>query len=322
MANKIIQMPLWQPYKGKIEVNQHEALSRTLFFNLIDSSGVPIDLTSAAVVFNANSPSMAEPICGECNVLDAPAGKISHLVEGDMCLHAESVTCFIEIIKDDFVLRTQNFEIEVKESNDNTEAVEASSEFTALVAALATTAGLDSRITQNEDDLADLTPNMSLEKDEDGLHLVNDEETPDEGDFYGYFDGTKGYHELIRTGTFEPIFFGDSVAGTPTYSQRSGKYIKIGNFVVATGHIYASDKGGMQGNIYIGQLPFAIAQRGAGSIGSYSGISTRPTLQVEGSYYQVPLIKGGATDAAYITHADLPLSVVALWGFTIAYFTS
>ena len=62
-----------------------------------------------------------------------------------------------------------------------TEAVESQSEFTALEIALATLAGL--------------LPSRSLVQDENGLHLVGDEDEPDDCKFYGMMGGAKGFYE-------------------------------------------------------------------------------------------------------------------------------
>ncbi len=148
MATKTITMPLWQRYTGNLELVQHESSGRTLFFNLVDASGAAIDLTGATVVFNMTKG--AEVIYNDCTVVSVTAGKISVLVTSGFCDTAGEFKAFIEITKTGSVQRTQDFVITVKDSADNTEAVEASSEFTALTVALATVAAYDARITAAE----------------------------------------------------------------------------------------------------------------------------------------------------------------------------
>lgn len=52
---------------------------------------------------------------------------------------------------------------------------------------------------------------------------------------------------------------GSTTAGTPTFSTRSGWYAKIGNIVYFGGRLTLSSKGGMVGNITIGELPFTVS---------------------------------------------------------------
>jgi hypothetical protein len=65
-----------------------------------------------------------------------------------------------------------------------------------------------------------------------------------------------------ETGTFTPTIYGGTVAGTPTYSFRSGIYTKIGRIVIANIRVALSSKGGLEGIIFFGNLPFISATVG------------------------------------------------------------
>jgi len=220
MATKTIQMPLWQAYKKPIELVQHEATGRTLIFLLSDASGAPIDLTSASVAINGNATSFADPIYSACTVIDATAGKVSYAVESDFCLYAETVTCFIEILKTDFVLRTQNFDVIVRASTDNSGAVEASNSFTALTVALATVAEFAADIAQLQADVDEIGDDL-LTAQEDVLLL--------ESERIGWiaFDGTSAFSSVDNpTGVI-------AVSGDHTSIIGIGTKIKLTN----AGHV-------------------------------------------------------------------------------------
>jgi hypothetical protein len=59
-------------------------------------------------------------------------------------------------------------------------------------------------------------------------------------------------------GTWTPTYFGESSAGTTTYSSQLGVYTKIGNLVVASGVVVVDTATGT-GNIRIGGFPFTSA---------------------------------------------------------------
>lgn len=79
----------------------------------------------------------------------------------------------------------------------------------------------------------------------------------------------------ISSGVWTPTLFGDSTAGSPTYTQQAGMWYKIGELVVILLLIQISSKGGMAGNVRVGGLPFIPRQYGAGNFtfGEHSGIS-------------------------------------------------
>ena len=158
MIQKSITIDLWRKYRESIEFNQHEVKGRTLNITLT-SGGSPVNLTGAAVTFNMNKG--AEVIYNACVITSAAQGKVSLLIEGAVCDTAGVFESFVEIVKTDDVLRTHNFSVMVKTSTDNTEAVEAQSEFTALQQALALVSGHEARILQNKNDISAITASLA-----------------------------------------------------------------------------------------------------------------------------------------------------------------
>ena len=70
-----------------------------------------------------------------------------------------------------------------------------------------------------------------------------------------------------------PILYGDSAAGNPTYTVRSGTYYKIGKIVFYEFIITISSLGGITNIPLIGGLPFAGAELGSATIKEVSGES-------------------------------------------------
>jgi hypothetical protein len=66
-------------------------------------------------------------------------------------------------------------------------------------------------------------------------------------------------------GTFTPTAFGQTTAGTTTYTSQVGKYTKIGNVVIATIRLTYNALTGT-GNFRIGGLPFASSGESVGTI--------------------------------------------------------
>ena len=61
----------------------------------------------------------------------------------------------------------------------------------------------------------------------------------------------------VESGTWTPTLYGTTTAGSPTYTTQSGRYICIGDFVRVEFQIIISSKGGMDGSLRVGNLPFA-----------------------------------------------------------------
>lgn len=192
MITQCITLDFTRKYLTPIYLNQYEADSRD-FVITCKSGDLPIDLSGASVVFYAKKPD-DNILFNACAIADATAGKIRYTPTSQTCAAAGAMTCQIVITAADLsVLRSMEFIVTVNAGDDYSEAVESTSEFTALEDALALVSGHEARITQNEDDIEALTPALSLEQDENGLHLVNDEATPSDRKFYGSESGVKGF---------------------------------------------------------------------------------------------------------------------------------
>ena len=76
-----------------------------------------------------------------------------------------------------------------------------------------------------------------------------------------YLGGTAAANKLddYEGGTFTPAISGLSVTGSPTYSYRSGWYVKIGDLVTVGVQVDLSALGGVSGELRISGLPFAAA---------------------------------------------------------------
>lgn len=60
-------------------------------------------------------------------------------------------------------------------------------------------------------------------------------------------------------GTFTPTVVGSTTPGSATYSDQTGRYTKIGHLVLGSFRIVLTSRGGMVGQVRIGNLPFSIA---------------------------------------------------------------
>ncbi|MCI1966853.1 MAG: hypothetical protein LKJ17_12095 [Oscillospiraceae bacterium] len=76
-----------------------------------------------------------------------------------------------------------------------------------------------------------------------------------------------------ESGTWTPTLSGDTVAGAPTYTAQSGTWYKIGQKCHVDGNIEISSKGGMDGYLAIGGLPFSANAITAFAVASLYGIS-------------------------------------------------
>ncbi len=75
-------------------------------------------------------------------------------------------------------------------------------------------------------------------------------------------------------GTFTPTIIGGTVQGNQTYAGQSGRYTKIGRFVMVEYSVNITAKdGAMSGSALIGGLPFAAATNSCGSLAEMSGVT-------------------------------------------------
>lgn len=221
---KEITIDLWKKYTQPIEINQYEAEGRKLIINLTSRS-LPVNVTGAVVAFYAKKPDGHE-VYNACEIIDAENGKVSYEITGQTCIKAGELECCIDITKTGpKIVRTQTFKITVNPSHDVSEAVESTSEFNQLTVALGTIAGL--------------IPSGSLAQDENGLHLVGDEEAPGNSQYYGTDgSGGKGFHDLVTAVKHAMYRVGDiimSVSATNPAGEYGGTWVLWGSGRVPVG---------------------------------------------------------------------------------------
>jgi archaellin len=182
MITQYISLDFTRKYLAPIYLNQYEADSRD-FVITCTAGQSPINLAGSSVVFYATKPDDTI-LFNSCTIVDAAAGKIQYTPTEQTCAASGALTCQIVIIaSDSSVLRSMEFTVTVNPGKDYSEAVESTSEYTALDEALALTTGFDARITQNESDIATNTTAIGGKVDGAGTvvdgHIVQ-------------FDGTTG----------------------------------------------------------------------------------------------------------------------------------
>ena len=132
---KTIRIDFNRPYTEPIKVNQHEKDARV--FDIYMSAGsLPIDVTDASVVFYAKKPD-GHIVYNGCIVIAATTGHVTYKVTEQTCAAAGELRCWLLITKTGEALRSMEFTVTVNAGEDDSEAIESTSEFTALEAALA-----------------------------------------------------------------------------------------------------------------------------------------------------------------------------------------
>lgn len=333
MVTKHITIDVWEKYQKTIEVNQYEASGRTLNIKLV-SHGNAIDLTDASVILYALTANGY--IETTCHNVDKARGLVSYTIPSDICITSGSVPCFIEIIKD-AVLRTGFFNIAPIESGDTSTAYEGTNEMTALQDLISTAMGYDSRIqqntddinaleedvAQNTDDIAALQPTYSLERDINGLHLVNDEDMASDGKYYGIEGGVKGFYtpKPEQEGSWTPTLKAETTNPAVTYTRQHGYYTKIGKLVIAQFGIVLSTKAGGEGRLIIDRLPFNVATYGdlPYNACSYSG-TTGVTVNDRGLIYNGTHLMIGWDGAGSMLYANNITYQFTIFG-TFIYYT-
>ena len=265
MIEKTITIDFFKAYRGLIEITQYDKDGVIFHFNLIGGSQ-PIDLTACDVVFYATKPSGAF-VYNNCVVTDATAGKADYTVTSQTAAESGELECYIVVTKTGPVtVRSPKFAVRVNPSKDDSGAIESTSEFTDLEALTAM--------------LTNFIPVYSLEQDENGLHLVNDEAAPDDGKFYGIVGGIKGFYPAwhpgnldCENGSWTPALIG-STSGEASYTTQVGLYVKIGNLVHCSIRIVAT-VGTMIGDINLSGLPFVFGSMiyGGATMVALSGVT-------------------------------------------------
>ena len=159
MIEKQITIDLWKQLREPITAVQYESDARKLTIYLT-SSGLPVNVTAAAVVFYAKKPD-GTIIYNACEIVDGAAGKVSYVFTEQTCAAAGPLRCWIDIVATGTHVRSQEFAVTVQSSEDSTDAIESTSEFTALEVALALVSGHEMRITAAEDNIDTLQSDLN-----------------------------------------------------------------------------------------------------------------------------------------------------------------
>ncbi len=160
MINKSLTLDFWEKHIRQIEVNQHEKDGRTFAIQCTTGS-LPINLSGAAVTFYAQKPD-GEVLYNACTITDAATGRITYTMTEQTCAVAGTLKCWIEIIKAGATLRSFEFAVLVRAALDESEAIESTSEFTALETALADVGNVKASITTLGNQLNEFFNNMKI----------------------------------------------------------------------------------------------------------------------------------------------------------------
>ena len=255
MVQKYITLNAFKEEPTIIHAVQGESESRTLYIALTDSAGNPVDLTGKAVRFYAEKPDKTV-IFADCTIEDTVAGKVSVALSYQTVAVKGTVNCTIYVnTSENEALKFTNLKIVVESSNVEMH-VESSSEFSALVAALST--------------LLSFVPNTRKIA---GINL-QDDILLSELVAAGLAEGTGGAannalalggvgaanYPQISSGIFLPSLIGASTAGSPTYAERHGGYVRVGSLCYISLGFNCQSLGGLTGDISIWGLPFAAGQ--------------------------------------------------------------
>ena len=146
---KTVRIDMMKRYLEPINTVQYEVDSRILDIYLT-AANVPVNVEAASVVFYAVKPD-GTILFNACDIIDAAAGHVQYTVTQQTCAAAGELRCWLLIVKDGSELRSMEFAVTVHPSDDDSEAIESTSEFSALQAALSIVSGYDARITAVEE---------------------------------------------------------------------------------------------------------------------------------------------------------------------------
>lgn len=120
-----------------------------------------------------------------------------------------------------------------------------------------------------------------------------------------------------ESGTWMPTIYGQTTAGSPTYTTQSGKYYKIGELVHLEFDIAVSALGGAAGQIIIGGQPFANQNEACGVIAYGSIDNSIGSLKLD-MWHGFMFLRHGN----YGNVVDTNASSFILVGCTIDYLTN
>jgi len=148
---KNFKLDVTTQFREPIILVQYEVDARVLEIQL--TAGIlPIDLTGASVVFYAKK-SDGTILFNNCEIVDSAMGKVVYTATEQTCAVAGPLRCWILVIKGTEELRSLEFTVTVQPSEDDTSAIESTSEFTALETALALVSDHEARIASTEGDI-------------------------------------------------------------------------------------------------------------------------------------------------------------------------
>jgi len=89
-------------------------------------------------------------------------------------------------------------------------------------------------------------------------------------------------------GTFTPVFLGSVANGTPVYSIQEGGYRYLGNDMIwVQGRIGITSKGGIDGNVYLGGLPFNVRSGSGAQTWQTFGIGRHGNLTASNGFLTI-----------------------------------
>lgn len=136
MTTTSLNLDTWLVKNVYVKANQGEVNSRFLEITLTDKS-TPLDISGKTVVFYATKPD-GNVIYNLCTIENAEDGVISVCLTSQMSAVAGKMPCEIHIIANNrATLKVVGLELEIVKCADLEDAVESTSEFTALERAMA-----------------------------------------------------------------------------------------------------------------------------------------------------------------------------------------
>ena len=185
---KTVRLDMMKRYLEPINTVQYEVDSRILDIYMT-AANAPVNVEAASVVFYAVKPD-GTILFNACDIIDAAAGHVQYTVTQQTCAAAGELRCWLLIVKDDSELRSMEFAVTVHPSDDDSEAIESTSEFSALQAALSIVSGYDARITAVEEAVEEFEGGGSGPVAMTDLTDVDGTDTPAKNDI-PKFNGTK-----------------------------------------------------------------------------------------------------------------------------------
>jgi hypothetical protein len=134
------------------------------------------------------------------------------------------------------------------------------------------------------------------------------------------------YSTPFTRGTWTPTIVGGTIAGSNTYANQIGDWMRVGDLVYVTGRVTLTNLAST-GNITISGLPYASdnfdASSGAGyfqggNLGDYSNVNftSVPVIRIPRNSTSVRLSYQGTTGVSEVTHAELTNTTAMMFSFS------